>query len=1235
MFLQKTYCANFKLLIMKRKILLFYCLVMVMQVFSQNNALHFDGNNDFVAISAVGSNLSNFTIEAWINPETTASDMGIVNTDAWAAGSVHFQFLSGKVVLSVNGLNLSETGGDWPRMTAISSINVWQHIAVTYDGAAKKILFYLNGIECGNYSTPSMPLANITVGSIGAWAGSRFYKGKVDELRIWNKALTSTDISTKMKSELVGTESGLIAYYNFNQGVANGANKTATSLLDKTSNHFNGTLTNFDLGYSSNWIERATGNNCLQFDGVDDYVDISATDAPDFSNGITITGYIQWNKFNSWSRLIDMGVGPNADNILIANNGVSSNLTFSIRKNSTETSITSQTTFGPNQWYYIAFTVSAAGEAKIYVNGVLDKSATGFYLPNSLVRTKQYLGKSNWSSDGYFNGAIDNVSVWNKALSQAEVTTGSTDFAGNEAGLLHYYRFNQGTAAGSNTAITTLTDAVTAGKKDGVLTNFTLQPVGVSNWAAGFVVPSAPDAPTALTAVAGNFKANVSFTPPTLNGGSPIINYTVTSNPGAKTGNGTQSPIVVNGLTAGQAYTFTVIAENAFGSSVTSSASSAVTPFSAPTPVVTSVAVPANGYYKAGDALIFTVNFDIPETVTGSPSLAIGLNTGGTVAAAYVSGSGTNSLVFKYTVATGNVDDDGIIIGTIALNGGAIQSAVGADANITLSSVPVTTGVKVDGVAPLQVSADTPYNKTFIVGQDMDLAANFDENVLVETSLGIPYIKLMVGATVVRATYVSGSGSKKIVFRYTVAINDYDADGIGADLNVQLNGSTFKDVAGNNAVFSIWPNMFFPLSTAKVDGVVPTVTGVIAPANGLYVVNNSLTFTINFSEVVTLAGGTPSLTLQMGDKNVNAPYTGGTGTSSLVFTYTVVNGDFANGIVMPSTITLNGATLKDAIGNNASLTLIPPVTSGVIVDALAPTISGPATATSGNYTVGQNIDISIPYSENVIVTGSPYLLINVGNSTVQANYQSGSGSNTLVFRYAVTATDYDADGVALEADIHLNGGVIRDVANIMAANAFSALTLSELFVNVVPAAVTTQPVTAITDASAIGNGNITSLGSINPTQYGVVWSTTNNPTIALSTKTAQGVAVKGAFTSTMTNLMPLTQYFVRAYATNNGGTTYGDEVSFTTTGSITGIDPVSETVVSVYPNPATDVVNITTGNVGDNGSFDIVSLSGAIVASGIVANGQATAYIATLGSGVYVLDIHIGDKSIRNTILKR
>ena len=95
--------------------------------------------------------------------------------------------------------------------------------------------------------------------------------------------------------------------------------------------------------------------------------------------------------------------------------------------------------------------------------------------------------------------------------------------------------------------------------------------------------------------------------------------------------------------------------------------------------------------------------------------------------------------------------------------------------------------------------------------------------------------------------------------------------------------------------------------------------------------------------------------------------------------------------------------------------------------------------------------------------------------------------------------------------------------------------------------VTTQAVNPIGATTATGNGTMTALGTENPTQHGVCWSTSENPTISLPTKTTQGVISETkAFTSSMTGLTAETLYYVRAYATNSYGTSYGDQVSFTT-----------------------------------------------------------------------------------------
>jgi len=93
--------------------------------------------------------------------------------------------------------------------------------------------------------------------------------------------------------------------------------------------------------------------------------------------------------------------------------------------------------------------------------------------------------------------------------------------------------------------------------------------------------------------------------------------------------------------------------------------------------------------------------------------------------------------------------------------------------------------------------------------------------------------------------------------------------------------------------------------------------------------------------------------------------------------------------------------------------------------------------------------------------------------------------------------------------------------------------------------ISTTDVSDITPTSAISGGNITADGGAPITVRGIVWSTLANPTIDLSTKTNDGTGTS-SFLSSIIGLTANTKYYVRAYATNEAGTAYGTEVSFTT-----------------------------------------------------------------------------------------
>ncbi len=487
------------------------------------------------------------------------------------------------------------------------------------------------------------------------------------------------------------------------------------------------------------------------------------------------------------------------------------------------------------------------------------------------------------------------------------------------------------------------------------------------------------------------------------------------------------------------------VTDNAGNSTTTADTTNAAMDNDAPT--VTSVGVPSNGTYAEGQSLDFTVEFSDNVTVTGTPQIAItvGLTT---VYASYVSGSGTSALLFRYTVGSGLSDSDGITVGALTLSGGTMRDAAGNNAGLTLNGIGSTAGVLVDTTAPTVVSVSVPANGTYVAGQNLDFTVNFDKAVTVNTSGGIPRITMTVGSATVYARYVSGSGTSALLFRYTVGPGLSDSDGITMGA-LSLNGGTVRDAAGNNAALTL--NGVGSTASVLVDAVVPTVVSVNVPADGTYIAGQNLDFTVNFSEAVTVnpSGGTPRIALTVGSATVYAGYVSGSGTSALLFRYTVGSGlSDSDGITM-GTLSLNGGTMRDAAGNNAALTLNGVgSTAGVLVDSAVPTVVSVSVPANGTYTEGQNLDFTVNFSEAVIVDvsgGTPRIALTVGSATVYAGYVSGSGTSALLFRYTVGSGLSDSNGITVGA-LTLSGGTMRDAAGNDAVLAFTGSTLTDVLV---------------------------------------------------------------------------------------------------------------------------------------------------------------------------------------------
>jgi Ca2+-binding RTX toxin-like protein len=202
-----------------------------------DGVLSFDGVNDYVNLN--NPSHLNFTgaitLEARVKVKATDGLRNIISHGFTLSpgAEVVLRIFSGRYeVGSWNGTGYF-TSYEIPK----EDIGTWVHLAGVYNTQAKTWTLYRNGVMLS--STPSN-VGALTVNSnwaIGArgTGTERFFSGDIDEVRIWNKARTQTEIQADLNRSLIGNESGLVAYHNFNEA-------TGTTIRNLTSYQNNGTI---------------------------------------------------------------------------------------------------------------------------------------------------------------------------------------------------------------------------------------------------------------------------------------------------------------------------------------------------------------------------------------------------------------------------------------------------------------------------------------------------------------------------------------------------------------------------------------------------------------------------------------------------------------------------------------------------------------------------------------------------------------------------------------------------------------------------------------------------------------------------------------------------------------------------------------------------------------------------------------------------------------------------------
>lgn len=281
-------------------------------------ALHFDGVNDVVDCgTSPNLDITTGTWEAWVKLSSLTSNSRIFfkdEADGLGTGTYESYYLAGTSKFHA-GIKI---GGTSYTVASVTSplADTWYHVAVTYD--AKGLKMHING-TLENVNTNPTGAMNPGTGHLsigGSYANPTFsvMNGAIDEVRLWNRARCQDEIQAQMNCELSGNETGLILYYQFSEGTANGVNTIITFINDIAGADNNGTLSNFSLsGSASNWTAPGavtTGSLCTPYTAPE--IQVSANALPIVS-GTTVTslanntdfGNISTNGFSTQTYTIE------------------------------------------------------------------------------------------------------------------------------------------------------------------------------------------------------------------------------------------------------------------------------------------------------------------------------------------------------------------------------------------------------------------------------------------------------------------------------------------------------------------------------------------------------------------------------------------------------------------------------------------------------------------------------------------------------------------------------------------------------------------------------------------------------------------------------------------------------------------------------------------------------------------------------------------------------------------
>ncbi len=403
-------------------------------------ALAFDGSSDYISVPTISIS-SDMTVSAWV--KLNSNSVGdwsrtVIAKSAWGAGA------DGDFYLNLRTSPIAQTGtGRWTfslqqggttynaQQASDAVVGVWTHVVGIKSG--NNTYVYVNGVQAGT-DPSSGSFANnsntIDIGAFPANEATTALNGTIDDVRLYNRALTESEITTLYEKgagrNIASSQtlqrgsnlaSGLMGHWTFD-----GPDFT-TIVADVSGNNNNGYV---NLVATSTAKTNGKLGQALNLDGSTSFVKVADNSTLDMTgSSVTQAAWVYWNgttaqpaqkifskqgSSNPWTGqyLLQLGNGG-GEGMVVTQIG-------------TNTTIVGVTRIATSTWAHVASVHDAAADTTvIYVNGAVDQTSTGQTTTITNQDGPLDIGRGDPFANAQFNGAIDDARLYNRALSADEI----------------------------------------------------------------------------------------------------------------------------------------------------------------------------------------------------------------------------------------------------------------------------------------------------------------------------------------------------------------------------------------------------------------------------------------------------------------------------------------------------------------------------------------------------------------------------------------------------------------------------------------------------------------------------------------------------------------------------------------------------------------------------------------------------------------------------------------------